>query len=51
MNTNEADKVFHRTEQTAADRLTEYEREEKRRFENFERLKRERLEREAAAAK
>jgi hypothetical protein len=48
MNTTEIDKVFHRAEQIATDGLTEYEREEKRRLAVYEKLKAERLAREAA---
>jgi hypothetical protein len=51
MNTDEIDLVFSSAKQIAADGLTEYEREEKRRFEIYQKLKAERLAREAAASK
>jgi hypothetical protein len=50
MNTNEIDQVFSSAKQIA-DGLTEYEREEKRRLEIYQKLKSERLAREAAASK
>jgi hypothetical protein len=49
--TTEADLVFHRAKQIAADGLTEYQREEQRRLEIYQKLKAERLAREAAASK
>jgi hypothetical protein len=49
MNTTEADLVFSSAEQIATDRLTEYQREEQRRLAVYEKLKAERLAREAAA--
>jgi hypothetical protein len=48
MNTTEADLVFHRAEQIAADGLNEYQREEQRKLSIYEKLKTERLAREAA---
>jgi hypothetical protein len=49
--TTEADLVFHRAEKIVADGLTEYQREEQRRLEIYQKLKAERLAREAAASK
>lgn len=52
MNTKEADKVFSSARQIAAvDGMTDYEREEKRRLEIYQKLKAERLAREATASK
>jgi hypothetical protein len=42
-NTDEAELIFKRREQTAADGLNEYLREQAARFANYERLKAERL--------
>jgi hypothetical protein len=47
--TTEIDLVFHRAKQIAADGLTQYQREEQRRLEVYQKLKAERLAREAAA--
>lgn len=45
--TNEAELIFKRREQIAANELNEYQKEERRRFDNYERLKAERLARAA----
>jgi hypothetical protein len=45
----DAERLFETPQPAPA--ISEYEREQQRRFANFERLRRERLEREAAASK
>jgi hypothetical protein len=48
MNTTEIDQVFHRAQQIAAvDGMTEYQREQLAIRSNYERLKRDRLQRES----